>query len=392
MQWQWNRIPQVIFGAGSRHRMLALMQSYGQRVLLVTGGSSFDRQPDAQALLSSWQLAGFSVMHERVITEPSPEWVDDCVLRYADAAIELVVAIGGGSAIDAAKAVAGLLPIQKSVMDFLEGVGPELPYTGMALPFIAMPTTAGTGAEATKNAVLSRHGEDGFKKSFRHESLMPNYAVIDPEWMLTLSPVQIAAHGLDAITQLIEGYTSSKASVMTDALAVAGLQKGLLALPRWVSNPKDIEAAADMAWASFASGLVLAHAGLGAVHGMAAPLGAFFSAPHGVVCGILLAETTQANIACLQQSELGADTLTRYAQVGRWLCQDDGLSEQSALLLLVEKLRLWQQDFQLPRLSDFGMTIQDIPRVVAHSRGNSMKTNPVVLSDAQLTDILQVAL
>lgn len=386
--WQFNRIPTIMFGVGSRHRLLESILTLGKRVLLVTGKASFDRQPDAQNMLAQWQAAELTVYREVVASEPSADWVDACVRKYANSTIDCVVAIGGGSAIDAAKAVAGLLPVQASVMDYLEGVGPELAYTGKALPFIAVPTTAGTGAEATKNAVISRHGVDGFKKSFRHDTLMPSYAVIDPEWMLSLPSSQIAANGLDAITQLIEGYTSTNASVMTDALALEGLRRGLVALPQWVANPKNVNAANDMAWAALASGMVLAHAGLGAVHGMASPLGAFFPAPHGAVCGILLAETTAVNIDTLIQSEGNPQALQKYADIGRLMLQDQALSDHSALILLVEALRQWQETFNLCGLAEFGVSAHDIPRVVAHSRGNSMKTNPIVLSDIQLSQIL----
>lgn len=388
MHWQLARLPQVLFGEGVSQQLKSILSSYGQRVLLITGAQSFDRQPQSRNLLASWQMAGFTLWHERVATEPSPQWVDGCVAQHAEHHIEVVVAIGGGSALDAAKAVAGLLPVKRTVMDYLEGVGPELPYTAEALPFIAMPTTAGTGTEATKNAVLSQTGEGGFKKSFRHDSLMPRWAVIDPSWMLSLPAQQIAFNGLDAITQLIEGYTSSKANDFTDALALAGLGKAFLALPRWFANPKDGQAAEDMAYAALMSGIVLAHAGLGAVHGLAAPLGAFFPAPHGAVCGILLAECTAMNIEQLQAQQPESETLARYARIGRLLMKDPTLSDASAKLGLVEQLRQWHQDFALPGLSHFGVTHQDISRVVANARGNSMKTNPMLLSDEQLTQIL----
>lgn len=392
MNWQLSRLPQVLFGEGVSGQLTQLIQSYGTRVLLITGAHSFDVQPQTKVLLAEWQQAGLNIWHERVATEPSPQWVDACVARHADHVIEVVVGIGGASALDAAKAVAGLLPVQRSVMDYLEGVGPELPYTAEALPFIAMPTTAGTGTEATKNAVLSQTGEGGFKKSFRHDSLMPRWAVIDPSWMLSLPAQQIAFNGLDAITQLIEGYTSSKANAFTDGLALAGLAKAFNALPRWFNTPQDLQAAGDMAYAALMSGIVLAHAGLGAVHGLAAPLGAFFPAPHGAVCGILLAECTAMNIEQLQLQQPESETLSRYAHVGRLLMKDPTLNDKSAQLLLIEQLRQWHQDFGLPGLSQFGMQQADIPRVVANARGNSMKTNPIVLTDEQLVEILTACL
>jgi alcohol dehydrogenase len=362
-------------------------------VLLITGDASFAKLADFSSLMTAWRAAGLQIFHERVSGEPSPDWVDACVARHAQAELDLVLAIGGGSAIDAAKAVAGLLPVQESVLCYLEGLGIEKSYTGQALPLIAVPTTAGTGAEATKNAVLSRHGAEGFKKSFRHESLMPVWAVIDPEWMLSLSPVQIAGNGLDAITQLIEGYTSTRANPLTDALALQGLRLALSALPRWVAQPECLACAQDMGFAALASGMVLAHTGLGAVHGMAAPLGAFFPAPHGMVCGLLLAETTRANLHALAAEDVQHPALARYAQIGRLLpdAQPDWDDAQANVHLL-NRLFAWQAAFSLPTLADFGMTAADIARVVANSRGNSMKTNPVFLSDAVLGDILTACL
>lgn len=391
--WQFDSIPRIRFGCGARHQLQSLILSFGKKVLLITGTHSFEHLADISQLLHDWQVSGIELHHERVSGEPSPDWVDACVAGYANASIDVVVAIGGGSAIDAAKAVAGLLPVQESVINYLEGLGVERTYSAQALPFIAVPTTAGTGAEATKNSVLSRHGADGFKKSFRHDSLMPSYAVIDPDWMTSLTPAQIAGNGLDAITQLIEGYTSSKASPMTDALALEGLKRGFSALPLWFDEPTSVDYASEMAWSALASGIVLAHAGLGAVHGMASPLGAFFPAPHGVVCGRLLAETTQVNIDALRQVNPAHLSLNRYAQIGRFLPKAQASwTDDQAIQALVDLLFEWQARFALPNLSAFGMRSEDIARVVANSRGNSMKTNPVVLSDTQLGDILQSCL
>lgn len=390
--WQINRLPEVIFGVGTFEKLPAILQAHGQHILLITGQQSFTQQPLANDFLHQCRLFNLTLHHERVAGEPSPEWVDHCVKQYANTPIDILVGIGGGSALDAAKAVAGLLPIQRSVMDYLEGVGPELTYEGAALPFIAVPTTAGTGAEATKNAVLSRTGKEGFKKSFRHETLMPKYAIIDPSLMQSLPRHQIAANGLDALTQLIEGYTSLKASPFTDALAMNGLQHGFNALPQWFQDPHDLVAAESMAWAALSSGMVLAHSGLGAVHGMVAPLGALHGINHGLGCGILLAETTAKNIEVLTEQANNDAALAKYATIGRLLLQDDSLQDASALRLLIEKLREWQDDFNLPKLSSFGITKNHLPIIATNSRGNSMKTNPVLLSDKDLIDILTACL
>ena len=217
-----------------------------------------------------------------------------------EVAIDAVIGIGGGSALDAAKAIAGLLKPGNSVMDHLEGVGPELPYRGPATPFIAVPTTAGTGSEATKNAVLSLAGQ--FKKSFRDDQLVAEWAIVDPDLLATCPPHLIAADGMDAFTQLLESFVSTRANPMTDALARSGImavKDSLLSLYR----EQSATAREKMAYASLLSGICLAQTGLGSVHGLAAPLGAFFPIPHGVACGTLVATATAVNIAAMKARE-----------------------------------------------------------------------------------------
>jgi alcohol dehydrogenase len=319
--------------------------------------------------------------------------VDEAASQFRNASIEVVVGIGGGSVLDAAKAIAGLLRIPNSVMDYLEGVGPELPYHGPAVPFIAVPTTAGTGSEATRNAVLSVQGKHGFKKSFRHEMLVPEYAVIDPQLLETCPPAQIAANGMDALTQLLESYVSLKANPFTDALALSGIRAVRGGLFDWVEDtPRAAEGRAAMAYAALLSGITLAQVGLGSVHGLAAPLGAFFPIPHGVVCGTLVATCTGMNLAALRQRDPDSPALFRYAYAGRVLSNDMALDDDAACEALLQLLNDWTRRLALPRLSDCGMEQADIPRVVANCRGSSMKTNPIVLTDAEIAKILKARL
>lgn len=300
-----------------------------------------------------------------------------------------MVGLGGGSALDAAKAIAGLLKPGNSVMDHLEGVGPELPYQGPATPFIAVPTTAGTGSEATKNAVLSIPGPEGFKKSFRDEKLVAEIALVDPDFLASCPPHIIAANGMDAFTQLLESYVSSRANRLTDALAWSGMKAARDSLLVWYRNgPAQRDAQAGMAYAALLSGITLAQAGLGSVHGLASPLGAFFPIPHGVVCGTLVAEATAMNIRALQSRGEGRETLLKYAQIGRMLARDVHLPDEDARRKLVEILHGWTEEMRLPRLSALGVTPADIPRIVKNSRGSSMKTNPVELSDEEIAGIL----
>jgi alcohol dehydrogenase len=290
---------------------------------------------------------------------------------------------------DAAKAIAGLLRLKQSVLDFLEGVGPELPYPGPAVPLIAVPTTAGTGSEATRNAVLSRHGEDGFKKSFRDDKLVAEVAIIDPDLLATCPRDVIAANGMDALTQLIESYVSIKANVFNDALGISGLRAardGLIRL--YQSAGADADARERMAYASLVSGINLAQTGLGSVHGLASPLGAFYPIPHGVVCGTLVATATRTNINAMLEREADNAALERYARVSEVLAQRRFKSTGAALDHLVELLQQWTYDMKLESLSSYGLKSSGLDHVVKHARGSSMKTNPIVLTDEEIKSIL----
>lgn len=385
-----SALPRIEFGEGAVSRIPKFAAESGQHVLLVTGTASFRNSPHWPLLLDGFAQLDMRCLHFTVSGEPSPQLVDDAAAQFRDADIDVVVAIGGGSVLDAAKAIAGLLRIPNSVMDFLEGVGPELPYPGPAVPFIAVPTTAGTGSEATKNAVLSVQGESGFKKSFRHETLVPRYAVIDPQLMATCPKPQIAANGMDALTQLLESYVSLKANPITDVLALSGIaavRSGLLA---WYEDrPNAAQGRAQMAYAALLSGITLAQVGLGSVHGLAAPLGAFFPMPHGVACGTLVAMCTEMNIRALQERQPDSPALARYAHVGRLLLDIPMLDDDAARNGLVALLNGWTERLALPRLSHYGMGVADIPRVVENCRGSSMKTNPVILRDEEVADILR---
>lgn len=324
--------------------------------------------------------------------EPSPDLVDRTVIGLAGKEFHCVLGIGGGSALDAAKAIAGLLKPGNSVMDHLEGVGPELPYLGPATPFIAVPTTAGTGSEATKNAVLSVHGEHGFKKSFRDEKLVAEYAVIDPDLLASCPPHVLAANGMDAVTQLLESYVSSKANPFTDALALSGMKQARDALLPWYEGAGDASAhRAAMAYAALLSGITLAQVGLGSVHGLAAPLGAFFPIPHGVACGTLVAEATRVNLAALEDRAPEHPALRKYADVGR-LLGDPGAADPAARANLLAILEDWTQRLELPRLRAYGVGEADVDRIVANSRGSSMKTNPILLADAEIAEVIRARL
>jgi alcohol dehydrogenase len=379
--------PHIHFGAGRRDALAGILRGYGPRVLLVTGSVSFDASPLCRDLLAVLS-AEFELQRLRVDGEPSPSLVDESVAAWRGFAPDAVVAIGGGSAVDAGKAIAGLLPLGHSVLDYLEGRGRGRPYTGPATPFIALPTTAGTGGETSKNAVLSVIGEGGYKKSFRHEMLVARHVILDPELTLSCPPALTAACGMDALTQLLESYVSSRANPISDALAASGMAMVRAHLLRAVRHGDDIDARAGMLYASSISGLTLANAGLGAVHGLASPLGAFFPIPHGTACGTLVHEATRLNVRCMREREPRNPALIKYAEAGRILTGGPDQDDAAAIRALLDLLDDWTDRLAMPRLSFYGVSEADIPRIVAGSRGNSMQTNPIRLQDLELSALL----
>lgn len=387
------RLPRIEFGAGSLRRLPDIASHYGKRLLLVTGRSSFDATPGGAWLFETLRAGGLAWERLRVDGEPSPRLVDDAVAHLRHERFDAVVGIGGGSALDAAKAIAGLLRPGNSVMDHLEGVGPELPYRGPATPFIAVPTTAGTGSEATKNAVLSVHGETGFKKSFRDDRLVAEWAIVDPDLLAGCPPELIAADGMDAFTQLLESFVSARANPLTDALACSGMEAVATGVLDWYVGGESAALGRErMAYASLLSGVCLAQTGLGSVHGLAAPLGAHFPIPHGVACGTLVATATRVNIEALTARDPHSSALSKYAAIGRCLSARAELDDTGARDALLAVLQRWQQMLDLPRLSRYGVTAADVPRVVASSRGSSMKTNPIVLTDAEVAQVVAARL
>jgi len=380
--------PHIHFGSGKRAELAGILSGFGQRVVLVTGGQSFDTSPTCQELWDALRTH-LDIQRVRVDGEPSPGLVDEVVAEYREFMPDSVLAIGGGSAVDAAKAIAGLLPLGRSVMEYLEGVGKGEPYHGPSTPFVAVPTTAGTGGETSKNAVLSVQGDGGFKKSFRHEELVARHVILDPELTLSCPPDVTAACGMDAMTQLLESYVSSNASPITDALALSGLKMVRGSLIRAVEQGDDLEARAGMLYAASVSGLTLANAGLGSVHGLASPLGAFFPIPHGVICGTLVFEASGLNIEAMQLRQPENPALTKYAEAGRLMTKQADLNDHDARLALIDLLGEWTARLSIPRLSGYGVEDADMARIVAGSRGNSMKTNPIELSDEEIETLIR---
>ena len=400
------RLPRILFGVGRSRELASVVKSFGSRALVVVRGPDFAHSPGWARLRGELESAGVDVKVEAVADEPSPALVDEIVarIRGGGGSVDVVVGMGGGSVLDTAKAVAGLLIAGNSVMDHLEGIGPGLPYRGPAVPFVAVPTTAGTGSEATRNAVLSLRGPGGFKRSFRDDALVAQVAILDPDLLASCPPELIASNGMDALTQLLESYLSTRANPLTDALALSGLAAARDGLAAWYEEAvagrggggaRSVAAAARerMAYAALCSGICLAQAGLGAVHGLASPLGAQFPIPHGVACGATLVATTRINLVALEQRAPRSTALVRYGEAGRVLAgRGAATTDGDARSSLVALLDDWRARLAVPRLSAFGITEADIPAIVADSRGSSMKTNPIVLSDEEVASILRASL
>ncbi|MBC8441151.1 MAG: iron-containing alcohol dehydrogenase [Deltaproteobacteria bacterium] len=377
---------QLHFGAGKFNLLPRLINNFGENLLLVLGGQSFKKTGHYKWLLNALKNNPARIYSSSVSSEPSPNQVDEMVQIYRKKNIQVVIAIGGGSVIDAGKAVSAMLAKNTSVSEYLEDVGTQT-HDGKKIPFIAVPTTAGTGSEATQNAVLSLVGKKGFKKSLRHENFVPDIALVDPELTLSCPGKISAACGMDALTQLIESYVSIKSSPMTDSLALGGLRiMGDAVLKSAVIDPTDMDARTRICYGSYISGLTLANAGLGAVHGFASVIGGCFPIPHGVICGTLLAQTTQKNIEALISFDPEGDSLLKYARAGKLLGKTKTNDPIKNARLLSDILMEWAELLTIPRLSQFGVTRDDIDEIVS---ATGQKNNPVVLKKEELKNILK---
>ncbi len=381
------QMPKIYFGEGEFEIIFDRIEKYGKNIVLVLGSGSFKKSKSYVWFEDMCDMKAVNIHEVAVKGEPSPELIDASVNLNRNKNIDLVIAIGGGSVIDAGKAISAMLTKTNSVVDYLEGVGTGAVHDGDKIPFIAVPTTSGTGSEATKNAVISRIGDKGFKKSLRHDNFVPDIAILDP--ILTLScPASItAACGLDAFTQLLEAYVSTNSSAMTDALALSGIKAVKDGLVQSYKSADDIEARKNLSYASMISGVVLANAGLGVVHGYASPIGGFFDIPHGVVCGTLLGEVTKENIKELYKlGEEGKKYLHKYAEVGRLLSDDISLCDEIACKFLIMTIEEWISEMKIKRLAEYGVKELDLIKIVDST---GLKNNPVKLSKDDLYNILK---
>ena len=370
MNFEFATAGKIVFGCGMLAQAAPAAAGFGRRALLVTGRNTERARP----LLDALKKEGVESELFSVSGEPTVETARQASAFSAD----VVIGFGGGSVIDLAKAAAALMANPGDPFDYLEVIGKGLPLKNRPAPCIAIPTTAGTGAEVTKNSVLASP-EHKVKVSMRHPLMIPDLAIIDPECTLSMPPAVTASTGLDALTQLFEAFISKKANPMTDGFCREGLPRAVRSLRRAFENGDDLAAREGMALASLFGGLALANAGLGAVHGFAGPLGGMFSAPHGMVCAALLPHVMRANLAAMED-------LSRLEEFAR---MTGGATAQVGIDWLENLCR----DLQVPSLASFGITEADFPAIIEKSKNSSsMKGNPIELADAELAQVLEEAL
>jgi alcohol dehydrogenase class IV len=373
----------IVFGPGRVTQAGMLTASLGQSALLVTGRDVRRAEP----VRESFRSAGLNWVEWAVAGEPTVSEVRAGAEAARNLGVDCVVACGGGSVLDAGKAIAALTPQSGDLFRFLEIIGQGLPLENHPLPFLAMPTTAGTGAEATRNAVLTSP-EHALKVSLRSPKMVPRIALIDPSLSLGLPPGLTASTGLDALTQLLEPWVSGKSNGMTDACCREGIPRMVRSLGKAIANGQDLEARTDLAYGAFLSGLALAHSGLGAVHGLAGPIGGRFQAPHGAVCAAVLGPVWRANVETLSRTTPEHPALERYRQAAQWLTGIPGASIDEGLRWITESVRNWQ----IPRLASYGIRVSDFPELIrAAQASSSMKGNPIRLPDEVLGQVLAEA-
>jgi alcohol dehydrogenase class IV len=372
----------IIFGAGKLNELGKQIEGSTKRLLLVRGRSS-DAIPRVSKILSALDIP---FTEFQVHSEPTIDMVREGIEAAHDC--DMVISLGGGSVLDTGKAIAALVTNPGDIFDYLEVIGKGRPLVNMPLPYIAIPTTAGTGSEVARNAVLEST-EQNVKVSLRSPLMIPRLALVDPELTYNLPPEITASSGLDALTQLIEPFVSVTANPMTDAICREGLHYAARSLRRAYQNGIDKEARAGMSLASLFGGLALANAALGAAHGFAGPLGGMLHAPHGVLCALFLPLVMEANTKALEMRQPNHPALLRYVEIAQILTGEKDATAKDGVEWTSEMVSA----LDIPKLAAYGMNKKDFPETVEKTRkANSFKGNPIVLDEKELTEILEKAL
>lgn len=384
MRFEFATATQIIFGAGTLCQIGSLAKPLGSRALVVSG-----RDPQrAEQLIALLQDSGVAVATFSVPGEPEISTIERGVASARNEQCDLVIGFGGGSVIDASKAIAVMLTSDGELLDYLEVIGRGKALAKPAAPFIAIPTTAGTGAEVTRNAVLASP-EHKVKVSLRSPLMLAKVAFIDPELTYDLPRAITASTGLDALTQLIEPYVCARANPLTDGLCCEGIVRAARSLRVAFDDGKNKAAREDMCVASLFGGFALANAGLGAVHGFAGPIGGMFPAPHGAICAALLPHVMATNLRALRERAPGTETLRRYEEIGRLLTGNLQATADDGVKWVAELVR----HLRIPGLGTYSLRENDIGEVVSKAtNASSMKANPIVLTSEELAETLRAAL
>jgi alcohol dehydrogenase class IV len=384
MRFDFSTATRILFGPGVVKEVAPAAKQMGGRALLVTGRSPGRSAP----LFAQLEAAGITCSRFAVEGEPTTDLIAQGTEQARRERCDLVIALGGGSVIDTGKAIAALLTNSGDLMDYLEVIGKAMPLSHPSAPLVAVPTTAGTGTEVTRNAVLGSHTHR-VKVSLRSPWMLPKLAVVDPELTFDLPPTVTARTGLDALTQLIEPYVSIRANPMTDMFCKEGMLRVSRSLRRAYREGSNAEARADMSLAALLSGLALANAGLGVVHGFAGPFGGMFPAPHGAVCAALLPHGMDVNIRAMRARPAENQALQRYETVAQILTGRPNASAEEG----VEWVRTLCHELKIPPLGTYGAAEQDVPLLVEKaSKANSMRGNPVSLTLEELQEIISRAI
>jgi alcohol dehydrogenase class IV len=373
----------IIFGNGAISKVREIAPELGRKALIVCGSGSVSID-----LLTEFLEAG-QVAWEiyRVTHEPDIPTIEAGLVQAKTAECQFVIGIGGGSILDSAKAISALMTNSGSLMDYLEVIGGGQKVSHQSAPIIALPTTAGTGSEVTRNAVIASP-EHQVKVSMRSPLMIPSVAIVDPELTYSMPPAVTASTGMDALTQVIEAYVSNKANPMTDAIAREGIERGARSLLDAYQDGSNAAAREDMALTSLFGGLVLANAGLGAVHGFAGPIGGMFNAPHGVICACLLPYVMKYNAQVVQHLPEMAHVSTRFRDVAQWVTGNPDADIQDG----VKWIEALAHDLQIPGLHVIGIEKSDFPQIIEKSKvSSSMQKNPVRLDEEILEAILTEA-
>ena len=384
MRFEFATSTRILFGLGAIREVPALAREFGRRALVVVGRTA-DR---ATQLLEGLSASGIEAIPFSVPGEPTTEMVCSGAAKAKAVDADQVISFGGGSVVDAGKAIAALMTNRGDLMDYLEVIGKGRPLENPPIPFIAIPTTAGAGAEVTRNAVLVAPAQ-GVKVSLRSPLMLPRVAVVDPRLTVELPFALTASTGLDALTQLIEPFLSCKANPLTDALCREGMPRAARSLRRACAHMSDLDARSDMSLASLFSGLALANSGLGAVHGFAAPIGGRWTAPHGAVCAALLPHVLEVNLRALRERQPGSDVLARFDEMARLLVGKPGAVAEEG----VQWVRELCTELRIPSLDRYGIEKADLPQLCERAaQASSMKGNPLPLTRSELEEILENAL